>query len=169
MSHSSSILCKPTPSNSRPTGEVTLSLHLFHLRQLSGFMVLTTNYYSITSGTVACNHQCRRRQTRRGKHMSPCCCTGCRHSPNADANPLNYHVCLYRSTQTTSAINLLQPEEEQSTKKTRCKIWEELDSHNDVIVAAARIGKRDHSSMVATPTLPNPTRLGAGMKGNIKR
>ena len=84
--------------------------------------------------TVACNHQCRRRQTRRGKHMSPCCCTGCRHSPNAppdldfhgvwwtsnttdksskltnfDANPLSYCVCLYQSTQSTSAINLLRP------------------------------------------------------------
>jgi hypothetical protein len=35
--------------------------------------------------------------------------------------------------------------------------------------AAARTGKRDHSSMVATPILPNPKRLGAGMKGNIKR
>ena len=79
------------------------------------------------------------------------------------------HVSLYRSTQITSAINLLQPEEEQSTKEKRCNIWEELDSHNDVTVAAARAGKRDHSSMVATPILPNPKRLGAGMKGNIKR
>jgi hypothetical protein len=65
------------------------------------------------------------KKTRRGKCMSPCCCTGCRHSPNAppaldcegvpwctsnttnkpsmftnfDANPLSYHVSLYRSTQ----------------------------------------------------------------------
>ena len=135
------------------------------------------------------------KKTRRGKCMSPCCCTGCRHSPNAppaldcegvpwctsnttdksikftnfDANPLSNCVCLYRSTQTTSAINLLQPEEEQSTKEKRCNIWEELDSHNDVTVAAARTGKRDHSSMVATPILPNLKRLGAGMKGNIKR
>ena len=88
---------------------------------------------------------------------------------NFDANPLSNFVCLYRSTQTTSAINLLQPEEEQSTKEKRCNIWEELDSHNDVTVAAARTGKRDHSSMVATPIFPNPKRLGAGMKGNIKR
>ena len=158
-------------------------------------MVLTTNYYSITSGPVGGMQSPMQKKTRRGKCMSPCCCTGCRHSHNAppaldcegvswctsnttdksikftnfDANPLSYRVCLYRSTQTTSAINLLQPEEEQSTKEKRCNIWEELDSHNDVIVAAARTGKRDHSSMVATPILPNPKCQGAGMKGNIKR
>ena len=106
------------------------------------------------------------KKTRRGKCMSPCCCTGCRHSPNAppdwdckgvplctsnitdksikftnsDANPLSYRVSPYWSTQTTSAINLQQPEEEQSTKEKRCNIWEELDSHNDVTVAAARTG-----------------------------
>ena len=134
------------------------------------------------------------KKTRRGKRMSPCCCTGGRHSPNAppdldcegfpwctsnitdksikftnfDANPLSYCVRLYRSTQTTSAINLLQPEEEQSTKEKRCNRWEELDSHNDG-TSSSKNRKRDHSSMVATPILPNPKRLGAGMKGNIKR
>jgi len=35
--------------------------------------------------------------------------------------------------------------------------------------AAARTGKRDHSSMVAAPILPNPKCLGVGMKGNFKR
>jgi hypothetical protein len=59
---------------------------------------------------------------------------------NSDANPLSYRVSPYWSTQTTSAINLQQPEEEQSTKEKRCNIWEELDSHNDVTVAAARTG-----------------------------
>jgi hypothetical protein len=87
---------------------------------------------------------------------------------NFDANPLSYHVSLYRSTQITSVINLLQPEEEQSTKEKRCNIWEELDSHNDGTNSNSN-RKRDHSSMVATPILPNPKRLGAGMKGNIKR
>jgi hypothetical protein len=35
--------------------------------------------------------------------------------------------------------------------------------------AAAVTGKRDHSSMVAAPILPNPKHLGAGTKGNSKR
>jgi len=35
--------------------------------------------------------------------------------------------------------------------------------------AAARNGKRDHSSMVARPILPNPKRLGVGTKGKVKR
>jgi hypothetical protein len=35
--------------------------------------------------------------------------------------------------------------------------------------AAAVTGKRDHSSMVAAPILPNPKRLGAGTNGNAKR
>jgi len=83
-------------------------------------------------------------------------------------NPLSYRVSLYWSTQTTSAINLLQPEEEKSTKEKRCNIWEELDFHNDG-TSSSKNRKRDHSSMVATPILPNPKRLGAGMKGKIKR
>jgi hypothetical protein len=153
-------------------------------------MVLTTNYCSIASGKVACNHQCRRRHAVANACLLvvplvvgillmlhrlwiPWCTSNTTDKTikftNFDANPLSNCVCLYRSTQITSAINLLQPEEEQSTKEKRCNIWEELDSHNDVTVAAARTGKRDHSSMVATPILPNPKRLGAGMKGNIKR
>jgi hypothetical protein len=35
--------------------------------------------------------------------------------------------------------------------------------------AAERNGKRDHSSMVARPILPNPKRLGVGIKGKVKR
>jgi hypothetical protein len=35
--------------------------------------------------------------------------------------------------------------------------------------AAARNGKRDRSSMVARPILPNPKRLGVGTKGKVKR
>jgi hypothetical protein len=157
-------------------------------------MALTTNYYSITSGTVACNHQCRRRHAVANTCLLvaalvvgilpmlhrlldcegvPWCTSNTTDKSikftNFDANPLSYRVCLYWSTQTTSAINLVQPEEEQSTKEKRCNRWEELDSHNDVTKAAARTGKRDHSSMVATPILLNPKCLGAGMKGKVKR
>jgi hypothetical protein len=87
---------------------------------------------------------------------------------NFDANPLSYCVCLYRSTQTTSAINLLQPEEEQSTKEKRCKIWEELDYHNDG-TSSSKDREEGPFQQVAAPILPNPKRPGVGMNSNIKR
>jgi len=125
----------------------------------------------------------KQKQTRRGKRKTPCCHTGCMHTPNPNAPPdpdpegvpwgtsdttdksikytnfdaesteLSCMPLIYWSTQTTAEINLLQPEEEPSTKE------------KDGIYG--RSWKRDHSSMVTAPQRPQSKRSAAGARSNI--
>ena len=77
----------------------------------------------------------------------------------------SYWVLAMKAAQKEKAIKLTKNRQQKRRDAIYGRNWTPIMTSQ----VAARTGKRDHSSMVAAPILPNPKRLGVGMKVNIKR